>query len=409
MNVARFDVSELRPPKRHEDGWLRVDALLTRTGVFEYLRPDGSIRRELRLPEEVFRQDVMDSFSMVPVTVRHEGGLLDSSTVTDHAVGAVGEKLEREGDYLKGSLAVYDGRTIARMDSRELTQISCGYTCRLERKPGTWNGQPYDVIQRDIRGNHVTLTDSARGGEALQMRLDSNDTQVPLTGGADAPPPIGGSTVKKTIGGVEIEVSDVAAQAIDLELKQRKDAQDKAVERCDSAEKQLAAAKAEAEKTKAKADALAEDLEKEKKARLDAADPAKMRETIKARVALESKVKPHLDKKTAARLDSLSDKELKLALLAAKLPDVKLEGRPDAYIDGRFEALLERLDASDEGDDENESLARARQDSEDLPDDDKEEREDSSGDPWAKARAKMIQAQRDAWKAPLGKQGARQQ
>jgi hypothetical protein len=44
--------------------------ILTRVGIFEYRRPDGSIRRELRLPEEVFAQESLASYKGKPVILR---------------------------------------------------------------------------------------------------------------------------------------------------------------------------------------------------------------------------------------------------------------------------------------------------------------------------------------------------
>src|ERR1700722_2731251 len=62
------------PVKSHEitaEGWLKADATLTRTGVFKYKMPDGSIIRQLRLPEEVFSRETMKSMEMLPITEDH--------------------------------------------------------------------------------------------------------------------------------------------------------------------------------------------------------------------------------------------------------------------------------------------------------------------------------------------------
>jgi hypothetical protein len=34
-------------------------------------------------------------------------------------------------------------------------ELSCGYQCRLDPTPGIYEGWPYDVVQRDIRHDHV--------------------------------------------------------------------------------------------------------------------------------------------------------------------------------------------------------------------------------------------------------------
>ena len=50
--------------------------ILTRVGIFEYRRPDGSIRRELRLPEEVFAPESLASYKGKRViTVCRDGSM----------------------------------------------------------------------------------------------------------------------------------------------------------------------------------------------------------------------------------------------------------------------------------------------------------------------------------------------
>jgi len=44
--------------------------------------------------------------------------------------------------------------------------------CRYEFKSGTFDGQKYDAIQRDIRGNHLALVDEGRTGPDVRV-LDS--------------------------------------------------------------------------------------------------------------------------------------------------------------------------------------------------------------------------------------------
>ncbi|NNB91279.1 hypothetical protein, partial [Corallococcus exiguus] len=61
--VRRYDSGgTLAPPTRLPNGWLRAEGLPTRVGIFNYRLPDGRIRKELRLEEEVFHPDSMASF-----------------------------------------------------------------------------------------------------------------------------------------------------------------------------------------------------------------------------------------------------------------------------------------------------------------------------------------------------------
>ena len=52
--VIRLDSLPLNQTYFTPEGYLMDRPILTSTGIFEYTNPDGSVRRELRLPEEVF-------------------------------------------------------------------------------------------------------------------------------------------------------------------------------------------------------------------------------------------------------------------------------------------------------------------------------------------------------------------
>ena len=49
------------PFERTNEGFLRGRAIVTSIGVFTYKRKDGTIQRELRLPEEVFSPSTLNS------------------------------------------------------------------------------------------------------------------------------------------------------------------------------------------------------------------------------------------------------------------------------------------------------------------------------------------------------------
>ncbi len=171
--ALRFDIGTLRPPKRMKNGMLRADGLLTRTGVFEYLNSDGSLRREYRPPEEVFHQDSMESFALAPFTDGHPPEVVTAENARKYAVGSIGELVRRDGrDHLAASVVVFDSQTIAKMEAGQV-QLSCGYEVDLDETPGvTPEGERFDAIQRNIRGNHVALVAQARAGDSARVRMD---------------------------------------------------------------------------------------------------------------------------------------------------------------------------------------------------------------------------------------------
>ena len=170
--VYRTDISALRPVERRPDGTIRVDAHLSKCGVFQYMQPDGTIRRELRLPEDVFDQESLRSFEGVPVTNNHPPGMVSSKTARQYSVGAVLGSPVPDDDHMRGRLAVHDHQTVQDMEAGK-TQVSNGYTCDTEETPGV---HPlygvYDAIQRNIRGNHVAIVDRARAGITASARMD---------------------------------------------------------------------------------------------------------------------------------------------------------------------------------------------------------------------------------------------
>ena len=54
-----------------DEGFLIGVACVTNTGIFPYMLPDGTIRNELRLPEEVFADDSLETLKGKPLTDDH--------------------------------------------------------------------------------------------------------------------------------------------------------------------------------------------------------------------------------------------------------------------------------------------------------------------------------------------------
>lgn len=172
MRVFREDFSELRPAERLADGRLRADAFLTRTGIFTYRDGNGE-RREYRPPDEVFKADALASFRDAVVTDDHPADLVSADNARFLAVGFVSGAPRRDGDHVAATLVVNDAATIAKME-RGKQQLSCGYTCEIDRTPGIVNGERYDAVQRNIVGNHVAIVDVGRAGPTVRVRMDAH-------------------------------------------------------------------------------------------------------------------------------------------------------------------------------------------------------------------------------------------
>jgi len=175
----RYDSAPLEKPRKHHSGYLRCDGYVTRVGVLTYHLPDGSTRREFRPPEEVFRTDSLETLKMVPVTDGHPPeGLLKPEFAKLRTVGYAGENIRVDGQRVAAPLVLHDKAAIDAVESKKRRELSAGYLLDLEMKSGVWNGQRYDAIQRNIRYNHIALTDKGRAGPDVAIRLDGGVVDI---------------------------------------------------------------------------------------------------------------------------------------------------------------------------------------------------------------------------------------
>jgi hypothetical protein len=111
---------------------------------------------------------------------------------------------------------------------------------------------------------------------------------------------------------------------------------------------------------------------------------------VKARVALEEKAKAILG--AEAKLDELSDRKIKEAVAVKLLPDLKLDGEPDAYVEAVYRGAL----ASQEKSAAKRGLSEARRAAGDPPGrQDAEEHLDAD-----EIRKRNMKTTEDAWKKP---------
>lgn len=169
MKVQRFDSLPLDATYFTDEGYLVDHPIVTSVGIFVYHNPDGSERRELRLPEEVFAEKSLASYKGKPIIVTHDAGYVDTDNVKDESIGTILSEGYRDGDDVRAEIIIHDTDSLKKYKMREL---SCGYNLRLDETPGVWEGQPYDAIQRDIEINHLALVDKARVGEQARLNID---------------------------------------------------------------------------------------------------------------------------------------------------------------------------------------------------------------------------------------------
>jgi len=213
-------------PKITENGFLIAKVTATKTGVFPYIEQNGKIRRELRLPEEVFKKDSMESLANISFTDMHPFEAVHAFNSSKYTKGLTGNVVKQNNDLLETELTVFDGQTIENIINGKI-EVSAGYKRDLEYKSGVYNGQSYDCIQRNIRYNHLACVDKGRANFGDELRrvkinLDSiEDISFEVLETVDKQNK-GEMTVKLVLDGLEIECGD-ANLALAVQNKINKD------------------------------------------------------------------------------------------------------------------------------------------------------------------------------------------
>lgn len=355
--VQRFDFSsQLRGGAvRTPQGFLRVPSNLTRTGVLTYTRADGTKVRELRPAEEVFKTDSLATLQGAPVTNRHPRELVTPRNVRQLALGHVGDNVRQDGDFVAADVTIQDHAMLELVERGDARELSCGYACRIDATPGEHNGDPYDVVQRDIRYNHVGIgprnwgragsdvrlrLDAIEGGDSAAVALrednaDHADSQLDLFGfSPDAPVPQGlgarrtqeprMDTITIKIDGLDVEVPKSHAPLIEKALADRDTKLDALTAERDQVQAKFDAAEEKAGKAEARADAAEE--------KVAAIELDSVREDARKVLGKDADLSAH---KAAADVHkAVLDKV-----------GVKYDGKSDAYIEARFDAAIESVAA----------------------------------------------------------------
>lgn len=320
--------------RRRDDGSLLADARIARTGIQTYVglevgKPDMASVRVYRPGAEVFAEDTLKSAAHRPVTNDHPDDLVSADNWKEHAVGQTGDEITGEGIFIRVPLMVSDGATIKLIEDGK-RELSAGYTCDLDFTAGkTPSGEAYDAVQRNIRINHVAIVQAGRAGKEVRIGDASKWGASPVTHHADTKgSPMADTLRKVLVDGLQVETTDAGAQAIDKLQNALRDSAAKIEALTTEHAKALAAkdsdlAKAHAERDAEKAKVLSDaDLDKRVTARADLIGKAK---------AVAKDVKT----------DGLSDAAIRKAAVTAALGDEAVKDKADAYIDARFDILVE--------------------------------------------------------------------
>lgn len=169
------DKAEIAQSSRTGEGYVTARAKAVRSGVQDYRASElgdaalaagfsrDAIVRVMRPESEVFSTDSAGTFSHVPVTVGHPSEMVDASNWRKYAVGEVGSKVLRDGEFLALDLILKDATAIAAYDGG-IKELSAGYLAEIEFVD---NADGYDAVMRNIRINHLALVDKGRANVGI--------------------------------------------------------------------------------------------------------------------------------------------------------------------------------------------------------------------------------------------------
>lgn len=322
----------------NSSGFLIGRANVTNIGVFEYRNQDGSIRRELRLPEHVLDGESVATLRMKPLTNDHPAVLVTSDNIKDYQVGTTGGSPATDGMHLTIDMSVTDAKTIQDIQNGK-QELSAGYTVDMLEESGVWMGIAYDAIQTNIRYNHVAIVDRARAGDAARIKLRNDSADAICIGRIENKKEDTNMSDKTTIkiDGMDVQVEPLVGAHINR-ISSRADNLEK--DKGDL-EGKLEVLTKEHETLKGKFDGVTEQLKKS----ADIA-PEKLQEAIKKRLVI-------LDAASLAKLEvkeDHSDRAIKEAVIMATFPreDEKaykesLKDLSDDYINGKFDTAHDEL------------------------------------------------------------------
>lgn len=347
--------------KKTDEGYLAGQAPIAKVGILTYYLEDGTTRRELVSKDTLFNADSMRSLYMRPITDTHpREKVLDSGNVKRRKVGFTGETVKQDGEFLTVSVIITDADAITNVQGGR-QELSPGYRCDVLMEPGEFEGHRYDGIQQTRRYNHIAICDRARGGKDLKLHLDSvehldgfevQDSMFFMESGFEnmfnedelktlkilLNKGKGGAMPQINVDGISYEAAQEVINALS-----------KSTTRADAAEGKVDAAEAKATDLQTKLD-TAEGERDGLKTKVDGLEKLDhldaINDGVTERIAVLDTVDAVIpeDKRKELKVDEMSNKELKVAVIMAKSPDAKLDEKSDDYINARFDSISEALD-----------------------------------------------------------------
>lgn len=311
---------------------------IARVGVFPYMKADGSLTMEAKLPDELLNDSTVESANSKPVTDDHPNEAVTTNNTKKYMKGFTADNAHVDGDKLKVDMTITDSDLISEIQKGK-QELSIGFQTDIAPVKGTYKGMAYDSVQRNIQINHVAVVRRGRAGHSVRLTGDSAEMVIDeegekqemdykvvhLSDGSDIT--VASNDVSK-VTKLDADNSEKAKQVADIK------AQIKALQaKLDKLQGTADANKADADKAQAKADSAEQELsEYKKKFNADALDDA-----VAKRMDLINEVKPYVG--DSFDFKGKTPRDMKIEAIKSVNDSIDFENKSDDYVDAYFDSL----------------------------------------------------------------------
>jgi len=339
------------------EGFLKARISIARPGVFSYTKSDGSIAYEAKLPEDLFSKATLDSIIGAPIVDTHpetSDQLVTSENYKKYAKGNISNP-HVEDNEIVGIATYYDPVLIEKIKNRKQNEVSIGYQYQPSRQPGILGGEKYASADKNIIINHIAMEEHGRAGDKIKVHLDKKGViNMPVIWKVDGDDTSNSLTYRKFDGTTDIQVAPEILkelQAIKTDAKEKEKESvsfQSTIEKLTKENEQFKADKKDENDNKdvlAKLE-IATDLSKEWEKKFDALNlsiPEMVEKGAQEKFELVEFAKS-VD--SEMKIDGLSNKEIKLQIIAKGLPfkdGIKTDSMTDEIIEARYDAACDLM------------------------------------------------------------------
>ena len=240
------------------NGWIEIKKNpISKCGVFPYLGGSIPIKgldpekfyNVYRSAEELNDPETIESFKLLPWVDDHAmiGPKEDMAAEIKGIHGVTGEDVFFEYPFLYSNLKLFSENLAKKIESSK-NELSIGYKCDWFLEDGVYNGMPYQIVQRKLRGNHLASVNEGRSGHQVAVldhketldgvsKMDEEKKDEAVLSSLEAIVKRLEASLEKLIGAQEKEEAEIAADERE-EMKEDEYAEDEKEEKKDEKEEE---------------------------------------------------------------------------------------------------------------------------------------------------------------------------